>query len=32
MEYVAGGIIYSTPAIGADGTVFFGSNDAKLYA
>lgn len=31
-SYRTGGGIYSTPAIGRDGTVYVGSNDGKVYA
>ncbi len=31
-EFQTGGTIYSCPAIGDDGTLYFGSNDYKLYA
>ena len=31
-EVATGGSIYSAPAIGPDGTIYFGSDDAKLYA
>ncbi len=27
-----GGIVYSSPAIGSDGTIYVGSDDARLYA
>ena len=31
-EYAIGGFIYSSPAIGADGTIYIGSYDTQLYA
>ena len=31
-EFETGGDVYSSPAIGSDGTVYFGSLDNKLYA
>ena len=31
-NYQTGGYVLSSPAIGADGTVYFGSHDYKLYA
>ncbi len=31
-EFVTGGVVDSSPAIGADGTVYFGSHDGKFYA
>ena len=31
-EFKTGGIVYSSPAIGSDDTVYVGSNDKKLYA
>ena len=31
-SYAAGDIIWSSPAIGADGTIYFGSADSNLYA
>ena len=31
-EFKTGGDVYSSPAIGSDGTVYVGSNDNKLYA
>jgi outer membrane protein assembly factor BamB len=31
-EFVTGGAVYSSPAIGSDGTVYVGSFDKKLYA
>ena len=31
-EFRTGGIVYSSPAIGSDGTVYVGSWDNKLYA
>ena len=31
-SYTAGGAVNSSPAIGADGTVYVGSWDFKLYA
>ena len=31
-EYVTGQAVGSSPAIGADGTVYVGSSDSKLYA
>ena len=31
-EFVTGGIVFSSPAIGSDGTVYVGSFDKKLYA
>jgi len=31
-QYETGGEIYSSPAIGSDGTVYVGSSDSKLYA
>ena len=31
-EFVAGGLVPSSPAIGSDGTVYVGSFDKKLYA
>ena len=31
-EFKTGGLVHSSPAIGADGTVYFGSNDNKVYA
>jgi outer membrane protein assembly factor BamB len=31
-SYPTGGEVWSSPAIGADGTVYVGSNDGKLYA
>jgi outer membrane protein assembly factor BamB len=30
--YTTGGAVYSSPALGADGTVYVGSNDGKLHA
>ena len=30
-EFETGSIVYSSPAIGSDGTVYFGSFDKKLY-
>ena len=30
--YGTGGLIYSSPAIGADGTIYVGSDDTKLHA
>ena len=31
-EFVTGRWVFSSPAIGSDGTVYVGSNDKKLYA
>lgn len=31
-SYETGGLLESSPAVGADGTVYIGSNDGKLYA
>ena len=31
-DFVTGGAVNSSPAIGSDGTVYVGSNDRKLYA
>jgi outer membrane protein assembly factor BamB len=31
-EFVTGAVVYSSPAIGADGTIYVGSNDSNLYA
>lgn len=31
-EFQTGGSVYSSPAIGADGTVYVGSEDGKVYA
>ena len=31
-EFETGGLVYSSPAIGSDGTVYVGSLDKKLYA
>jgi hypothetical protein len=31
-EFETGGGVYSSPAIGSDGTVYVGSHDNKLYA
>jgi len=31
-EFETGGSVYSSPAIGSDGTVYVGSYDNKLYA
>ena len=31
-EFETGGEVYSSPAIGSDGTVYVGSGDHKLYA
>ena len=31
-EFKTGGIVFSSPAIGSDGTVYVGSDDNKLYA
>ncbi|MEM2050807.1 MAG: PQQ-binding-like beta-propeller repeat protein, partial [Thermoproteota archaeon] len=31
-KYRTGGMILSSPAIGADGTIYFGSDDTHLYA
>ncbi len=31
-EFTTGDSIYSSPAIGADGTIYIGSSDSKLYA
>ena len=31
-EFVTGSLVYSSPAIGSDGTVYVGSLDNKLYA
>ena len=31
-EFETGGEVWSSPAIGSDGTVYVGSNDKKLYA
>jgi outer membrane protein assembly factor BamB/tetratricopeptide (TPR) repeat protein len=31
-DYLTGGAVGSSPAIGADGTIYIGSNDQKLYA
>ncbi len=31
-EFETGGGVYSSPAIGSDGTVYVGSDDGKLYA
>lgn len=30
--YTTGGLIYSSPVIGADGTIYIGAYDGKLYA
>jgi outer membrane protein assembly factor BamB len=30
--YTSGGPVFSSPVIGGDGTLYFGSNDSKLYA
>jgi len=30
--FTTGDVVYSSPAIGADGTIYVGSNDGKLYA
>src|SRR5439155_16116836 len=30
--FTASGAIYSSPAIGVDGTIYFGSSDGRLYA
>ena len=29
---MTGGIVWCSPAIGSDGTIYFGSHDAKFYA
>ena len=31
-EFETGGGVYSSPAIGSDGTIYVGSRDKKLYA
>ena len=31
-EFETGGKVFSSPAIGSDGTVYVGSEDSKLYA
>ncbi len=31
-EFQTGGLVYSSPAIGSDGTVYVGSRDYKVYA
>ena len=31
-EFVTGGQVHSSPAIGSDGTVYVGSNDGRVYA
>ncbi len=31
-EFLTDGYVSSSPAIGADGTIYFGSGDQKLYA
>ena len=31
-EFLTGGVVDSSPAIGADGTVYIGSDDHKVYA
>jgi predicted small lipoprotein YifL len=31
-EFETGALVFSSPAIGSDGTVYVGSNDNKLYA
>jgi outer membrane protein assembly factor BamB len=31
-EFETGDIVYSSPAIGPDGTLYVGSDDKKLYA
>ncbi|SVC01373.1 uncharacterized protein METZ01_LOCUS254227, partial [marine metagenome] len=31
-EFETGGYVFSSPAIGSDGTVYVGSDDKKLYA
>ena len=31
-QFETGGDVYSSPAIGADGTVYVGSSDKKVYA
>ena len=31
-EFTTGGKVFSSPAIGSDGTVYVGSEDTKLYA
>jgi hypothetical protein len=31
-EFETGGVVFSSPAIGSDGTVYVGSVDKKLYA
>ena len=31
-EFKTGGVVFSSPAIGSDGTVYVGSDDNKLYA
>ena len=31
-EFKTGDIVFSSPAIGSDGTVYVGLNDTKLYA
>ena len=31
-NYTTGGMVRSAPAIGADGSIYFGSDDNKLYA
>ena len=31
-EFKTGGGVWSSPAIGSDGTVYVGSDDGKLYA
>ena len=30
--FATGGTVYSSPTIGADGTIYFGSNDGNVYA
>ena len=31
-EFLTGSSVYSSPAIGADGTIYVGSYDSKFYA
>ena len=31
-SFVTGGSVYSSPALGSDGTIYFGSRDSKFYA